>query len=208
MIPATSFDWYAGVDPGYKGAISLMNAKGTDVRVWPMPVLEKGLDLNGLRDIFRSLSRLPNLWMGIEHPEAWPGSFGGNPADNDKFGQQKGTLEAFAFLILGPEHWGRVAPTLWKGRLGLDGKTVAGANDRAAHLFGVYYPEHVALIRGPRGGLLDGPMDALLIAHFLRTRTATGMKSVAEKFGKGSDQALAFILGRPRGRRKFVGDRH
>lgn len=204
MIPSRNFDWYAGVDPGYKGAISLMNAKGTDVRCWPMPVHEdrSGLDYDGLRDIFRRLAILPGKTLvGIEWPEAFPGSFNNVLRDAEHFGQQKGILEAFAFLHR-LEH-GRVSPVQWKGRLGLDGKQVVGANERAAKLFNVYYPERADLYRGPRGGLLDGPLDALLIAHFLRTRTADGMKSIAEKFGKDSVESFAFVMGGARRRRKF-----
>lgn len=202
-LPIGNFEHYAGVDPGHRGAIAVMNAKGTYVKVYPMPVVDGRLDRHGLRDCFRSISRLPSVFMGIEHPEAFPGSFGGNPRDNDIFGQQKGTLETMAFVILGPDHWGPISPVLWKGRLGLDGKTIVGSNDRAAALFDLYYPEHHQLYRGPRGGLLDGPLDALLITHFLRTRTGEGMKSIADKFGKGSVEAMAFILGGARRKRKF-----
>lgn len=200
-LPLESHRFYIACDPGLKGAIALMSADGKDVRAWPMPTVESELDLSGLVDILRPLARLPDVCFACEWPTAWPESFGDSPAKAVTFGKQLGTLKAFGHLLFKRTY--EINPILWKGRLGLDGKTVAGANERARSLFETFYPEHRSLVVGPRGGLLDGPLDALLIAHFLRTRQAAGMKSIAEKFGKGSDQAMAFILGGGRRRRKF-----
>jgi len=197
-----SFAYYAGVDPGKKGAIGLMSSSGTALRVWPMPVKDDGeIDLNGLRTVYRSLSFLPSLCVGIEWPEAWPGAFNNVIRDAELFGRQKGYLEAFAFL----HHleFCRVSPVLWKGRLGLDGKTIEGANQRAAGLFDLYYPSYSTAIRGSRGGLRDGPLDALLIAHFLRMRGSDGMKSVVKTFGKDSLQAFVTVMGGGRRKNKF-----
>lgn len=179
----------------------MMNAAGTSLRVWPMPMHEGEISLPGLKDIFKALAAFPKVAVGIEWPVAWPGAFNNVIRDAEIFGRQKGYLEAFAFLH--KLDYFKIAPNLWKGRLGLDGKTIEGANDRAAKLFDTYYPEHRSLCHGPRGGLLDGPLDALLIAHFLRTRTGSGMKSIADRFGKDSVEALAFILGGARRKRKF-----
>jgi hypothetical protein len=154
-----------------------------------------------LRIIFATLRSFPKVTVGIEWPQAFPGSFGNVCRDAEIFGEQKARLEDFAFLM-GLDHH-RIAPTLWKGRLGLDGKTIVGANERAAQLWCMFYPKFAGLIRGPRGGLLDGPLDALLIAHFLRTRTGEGMKSVVQNFGKDSVQAFALMFGGARRKRKF-----
>lgn len=197
-LPLEDYEFYVGVDPGAEGAFGLMNAKGTVVQSSTMPAPD---DLDGLRAIYKHLARLPRVYIGIEWPTAFPGSFANNPRDADVFGQHKARLESFAYLHNIP--YGKIAPTLWKGRLGLDGKTIEGANERAARLFDTFYPDDRSVVRGPRGGLLDGPLDALLIAHLMRTRTATGMKSIAEKFGKDSVQSFAFIMGGGRRKRKF-----
>jgi len=204
-LPIEQYSHYIGLDPGYKGAFGRMNAKGTSVSVEPMPMLDdsRELDTAALQMEFRMIACLPNPCIGIEWPTAFAGSFGGNPRDAEHFGRQKGTLDTMARMIVGDVRVFRIDPKTWKGRLGLDGKTIAGANDRAARLFDTYYPEYQQLIRGPRGGLLDGPMDALLIAHFLRTRSADGMKSIAAKFGKDSPEVMAFILGGGRRKRKL-----
>ena len=208
-LPIKDYAYYCGIDPGHKGAFGVMNAAGTSVSASTMPMANGEIDLAGLAQIFKHLARLPDCFVAIEWPEAFPGSFGGNPRDNDRFGRQKGYLEAMAHLIVGPDRYCRVPPTQWKGRLGLDGKTWEHANDRAANLFRMYYPDSHSLIVGPRGGLLDGPLDALLIAHFVRTRGSVGMKSIATRFGKDSVEAMAFILGGARRKRKSgrkVGD--
>lgn len=200
-LPLRRYQYFAGIDPGMHGAIATMNAPGTSVRVFPMPVREGEIDLDELRAIYRRLALLPDLYLGIEWPQPWPGAFNNVIRDAECFGRQKGYLEAMA--VCHRIDYGRISPVMWKGRLGLDGKTIEGANDRAAKLFDTYYPEHRSLCHGPRGGLLDGPLDALLIAHFLRTRTGSGMKSIADRFGKDSVEALAFILGGARRKRKF-----
>lgn len=200
-LPLGSFAFYAGIDPGIHGAIGVMSSSGTCVQVWDMPVVEGEIDLDGLRAAYRRLAVLPNLCVGIEWPEAWPGAFNNVIRDAELFGRQKGYLEAFAFM--NRMDYYRIAPNLWKGRLGLDGKTIEGANQRAASLFDMYYPTYSTAIRGSRGGLKDGKLDALLIAHFLRMRTSDGMKSLVGTFGKDSLEVFAHVMGGGRRKRKF-----
>lgn len=202
-LPVNEHVFYAGIDPGFSGAIGLMNAKGSSVSVWDMPITstekdrQREIDLDGLNDVFKHLRYLHDCVVGIEWPTTRPGE-GAERAE--RFGRGKGLLQAFAYLK-GLEFY-LIAPNLWKGRLGLPGKTDKKANKLAAKLFNTYYPEHASLIRGPRGGIKDGRCDALLIAHFLRTRGYSGMKSVVERFGKDSPEAWAFALGGGRRRKK------
>lgn len=204
-LPLEAYNFYVGIDPGFSGAIAMMNALGTSVRVWDMPVRNTGeadrtreIDLPGLKAIFRQFAGFPRVAVGIEWPTTRPDE---GAERSERFGRQKGYLEAFAYLHRLDTF--KIAPNLWKGRLGLDGKDIIGSNERAAKFFATFYPERSALIRGPRGGVLDGPMDALLICHFLRTRDGQGMRSIVDKFGKDSVEALAFILGGGRRKRKF-----
>jgi hypothetical protein len=117
---------YAGMDPGHDGAVAVMNAAGTCVKVWRMPSSNGDLLFAGLRDIARYLKHLPDVVVGIEWPQAWPGAFNNVIRDAENFGRQKGILESFCYL-----HglaWHRVSPVAWKGKLALDGKTRVGAN--------------------------------------------------------------------------------
>ena len=199
-LPTRDFRFYCGIDPGFSGAIAWMNATGSSVHVEDMPTTEKKgrveLCLPTLRGHFLRLCRLPDCALAIEDPHTRPGE---GAERSMRFGKQLGYLEAFAFLK-GLNYF-LIAPNLWKGRLGLDGKDIAGANDRAAEEFERLYPEHKALIHGPRGGILDGRMDALLICHFLRMCTGS---ETDRKFGKQSPEALAYCAsggGRSHGKR-------
>jgi len=199
-LPTRDFRFYCGIDPGFQGAIGWMNATGSSVHVEDMPTTEDTgkteLRLSALWGQFTRLRLLPDCAVGIE----WPTTRPGEGAERcERFGRQKGILQAFAFAK-GLEYF-LIAPNLWKGRLGLDGKTIAGANERAAEEFERLYPEHKALIHGPRGGILDGRMDALLICHFLRMCTGS---ETDRKFGKQSPEALAYCAsggGRSHGKR-------
>lgn len=203
-LPVGEFLHYVGIDPGFTGAIGFMNASGTSVRVWDMPVAsgekdrQREIDLEQLLAIYTDLAALPSVVVGIEWPQTRPGE---GAERSERFGRGKGILQAFAFVKF-PQRYHLLAPNLWKGRLGVPGKSDPNANRVAAELFDFYYPEHSPLIRGPRGGIKDGRCDALLIAHFLRTRSLNGMQSIVDKFGKGSDEAMAFCLGAGGRRRK------
>jgi hypothetical protein len=58
---------------------------------------------------------------------------GGLRSGAERFGRGKGYLDAFAFLK--GLQYTKIAPNLWKGRLGLKGKEHAGANQEAADAF-------------------------------------------------------------------------
>lgn len=205
-LPTRDYKGYCGIDPGNDGAIGLMDAAGTSLYAWDMPTVKvetgREYDLVQLKNILRHIQLLHlDVCIGIEWPVSFPGAFHNVARDAENFGRGKGYLEAFAFL-LGFDYF-RIAPTLWKGRLGLDGKTVEGANTRAAALFDTFYPGHGGLIRGKRGGLHDGPLDALLMAHLLRTRGSNGIKATAETFGKDSPEMMALMLGSGRRKKKM-----
>ena len=197
MEPVGDYNFYAGIDPGFSGAIAVINADGTSVRVWDMPVKQapgdadrkRELALDDLEAVFRTMRQMPRLMVGIEWPQTRPGE---GAERSERYGRQKGILQAFLWLHRLPHRL--VAPNLWKGRLSLPGKTEPGANRRAAECFRIFYREHEDLILGPRGGLKDGRIDALLIAHWLRTRSRRGMQSVVDKFGRHSQEVFTLRM--------------
>jgi hypothetical protein len=206
-LPTEDHAFYAGIDPGFSGAVGIMNHAGTSVRCWDMPTTggkgrKREINLDKLRTLFRELRLRPDLVLGLEWPTTRPGE-GSERAE--RFGRQKGILHAYAHLLGVPCYF--IAPNLWKGRLGLPGKDEQRAVQRCADYFDRFYPECHDVIRGPKGGIKDGRLDALLIAHFLRTRGREGMQSIVDRFGKNSDEAMAFILsqGGKRKRRKNSG---
>lgn len=174
---------YLGIDPGHSGAIACLNAAGTTAQTWPMPTRKRGdvteMDLDKLYDILSPLRKLPEVFAGLEWPNTWQGQFGDVVRHAEVFGRGKGTLDSFLYLL--GFSYRRVSPSAWKAKLGIPGKTW-DKNSVQAHAFWVHtYPDHATCVLGPRGGLQDGPLDALLIAHYLRIG---GESPVGHKGGK------------------------
>lgn len=200
-LPSGEHQGYVGIDPGFSGAISYINKTATMIEVHDLPVTGEGkkreFDLDGIIGILRRYSFLPDTVVGLEWPSTRPGE---GAERSERFGRGKGYLHALCHALKLRYHL--VVPALWKGRLSLPGKTDPTANQQGLALLRTFYSEAEGLVLGPRGGIKDGRLDALLIAHFLRTLSVGGMRSVVNKFGKGSVEAQALLLGR--GRRKSV----
>ena len=169
-LPTKSYDWYIGIDPGFKGGIVLLSEDGRDLTSWSMPVLEKPheLDLQELDVIADYLYLRMNgkytLCAGMENSTTRPGEGAERSA---RFGRQLGVLDAWLRWQVKVDSF-RIAPKLWKGRLGLPGKDHPNANATCAAVWDKLYPQHTGFYRGPKGGIYDGLLDAALIAHFLR----------------------------------------
>ena len=195
-LPYGSFAFYGGIDPGQTGGLGIINAAGTTVRVWDMPLTQaekdrqKEIDLGPLWQLFSEFKRRPGLVCGLEWPTTRPGE---GAERSERFGRGKGLLEAFAFAR--GLHYVKLPPNLWKGRLGLPGKDDPRAVAKTADILDRTYPAAHDLIRGPRGGLRSGRVDALAIAHFLRGLGKNEARTVIEQHGRGSDEAIAFALG-------------
>lgn len=161
---------YLGIDPGHSGAIACISAGGQSASVHLMPTRTrketKEVDVTALRDILAPYKTLPHVKVAIEWPNAWPGTFGNVGRDAMIFGRGMGTLDT-ALQLMGFDYE-RVTPQAWKGRLGLCGKAGDAKSVQGHLLWQREYPQHAALVLGGRGGLLDGPLDAFLIAHWLR----------------------------------------
>lgn len=104
------------------------------------------------------LETFPGTRAALEHVQAFPknGSIG-----NFKMGQGFG-LWQMALAAAGMSHT-LVRPQRWKKTV-LDGapKTPQGEAAVAARL----YPTVAHMLKGPKGGIIEGRVDALLIAHF------------------------------------------
>jgi hypothetical protein len=152
---------YGGVDPGRTGALALI--EGTALSVWDMPPhgSERGIDVAATADILRGWP--PNTKVALEWNTGRPNEV---PDFAFRFGLQTGQLDALCYAMgLQVTH---LASNKWTGKLGLPGKSWAGALEQRAALFAGLYPHAEGLIRGPKGGLLDGRLDALLIAHYMK----------------------------------------
>lgn len=193
---------YLGVDPGLYGAFALVAESGRLVRLEDMPVLpgtahSGNYDPAGILALVRRLSRLPDLTVGVEWPQTRPGE-GAQRSRN--FGLGLAYLE-MACLACGCDY-AKIDPQKWKNRYGLQGKAHDPGLANHLAVYDLYFPDGRGRITGSRGGIKDGRLEACLIAEFLRRKTYAGMKATAERFGKGSVEAMAMVLGtgRRRGR--------
>lgn len=165
---------FLGIDPGRNGAFGLINAAGTTAQTWEIPYRKRGetweIDQAEALNRLKELRRLPSLLIALEWPSAWPGTFGNVARDAMTFGKGLATLDTLLFT-LGDGMHRRVPPQQWKGKLGLVGKAWDKNSEQGHLLWLREYPNHAQAVLGPRGGLLDGPLDALLIAHWLRVES-------------------------------------
>jgi hypothetical protein len=98
-------------------------------------------------------------------------------------------------LISCKAKFGKIAPSLWTGRLGLSGKGKEGWYDQRWALAEFFYPDFLDKLTGPRGGKRDGRLDSLLIAHWMRVNSIQGKRAIVDQWGEDSDQAEVLRLG-------------
>lgn len=193
---------YVGIDPGFHGAIGVVAQNGTVDGVWDLPTTGSGrardFDVPAIDSLLCRLEAgYDDVQVGLEWPTTRPGEGAERSA---RFGRGLGILEALLHVRFG-SRWKKVAPNLWKGRLGVPGKMNPDASKLARRLFTTYYPQDEHRILGPRGGLLDGRCDALLISHWMRMESVDGIRAVVDTFGRDSLQAHAAMLAGGRQRR-------
>jgi len=193
-LPTHECSHYVGIDPGFTGSIGMMNLAGTSLRVWDMPVTKgkddssRQFDLGGLRELFKRIRKFPSVAVALE----WPTTRPGEGAERSKrFGVGMGLLEAFCYLS--DLDTFKLPPASWKQRLGLPGKTDPESGPVCLAFYERFYASWRGLLLGPKRGLRDGRMDALLLAHFLRD--SRPITDTVRRFGKDSPEAAASILG-------------
>lgn len=152
-----------GIDPGIKGAVGLvgdyLGVKVVDTPTFTSPKGRPEYDVQGMYKLLSDLRRdYPGIRGVLEKVGAFPknGSVG-----NFKLGYGYG-LWAMALAALEIPHV-LVHPIRWKKAV-LDGapKTPQGECAVAVRL----YPTASTIVRGPKGGLKEGRVDALLLAHY------------------------------------------
>lgn len=149
---------FIGIDPGSKGALCCLDSDRLSVEFIDTP------DDHASAQLVRGwiMGRKPHI-VGLEKVHA---IFGTSAGSNFKFGHNVGILEGVLFTtFVGIDH---VQPKAWQKAVGIAFKKgMTGAQKKkhvAAHAQQLY-PS--ASLHGPRGGLLDGRSDALMIAHHM-----------------------------------------
>lgn len=170
---------WVGIDPGFSGAIGAIDEHGRFLWVCDMPVRGEGrtgeFDLDELAGIVCEVARYRDPHVRLEWPTTRPDE---SPESSKRFGVGLGILEGM-FAFAGCPAL-RVAPNKWKGRLGLKGKEFDshGAREQAVR-FAIEVLRDIPAdtLHGPRGGLLDGRAEALLVAWEGLTSTVAGLRN-------------------------------
>lgn len=177
---------FVGVDPGFSGAVGVLNERGIYIDCFALPV--RGGDGRQREfDVPELCSHVHSI-IAFNRPTRvfleWPTTRPDESAESSKrFGVGLGILEG-VFTFAGFEVT-RVSPNKWKGRLGLMGKE---KDPMAARLQAVTLAEEVikglppGVLRGVRGGLKDGHAEALLIAWEAVTGTLEGLRHQPEEW--------------------------
>jgi hypothetical protein len=145
---------YLGIDPGAKGAFCLLVPVTGQVAF--KSTTDKPLDLiNWIRQI-QLQYELRVIMIEDVHS-----IFGASANSNFNFGYNVSTVNTISQCSGATVD--RITPKRWQSSVGVKKKGKAIKVEVGA-ICERLYPE--VIIRGPRGGLLDGKSDALLIAHY------------------------------------------
>jgi hypothetical protein len=165
---------YVGIDPGFYGAVAVWDSMGGLI-IHDMPLYQikitggktrNRIDIDTLVDMFASIG--PAL-VGLEYPSTRPGE-GAQACFN--FGEQLGMLQVISKEI--DNETALIPPQTWKRKLGVKGKEKKDAIPEMVALYKELFPNKLGLLKGPRGGIKDGRLEAALIAAYHKmTRSKT-----------------------------------
>jgi len=144
------------VDPGAKGSWCLLVPDTLQVAFKPTKTLPMDI-LKWITEIEQSF-RITVIMIEDVHA-----IFGTSAKSNFSFGYNVGEVNTLAQAS--GNRVDRVTPKIWQKKVGVKSTTKGKAiKKEVAELCARLYPK--ANIHGPKGGLLDGLSDSLMIAHF------------------------------------------
>lgn len=156
---------YIGIDPGTKGALCFLDLS------CPKPLFID-LDPNKraavtILETLRDASYMKGALVALEDVHSLPGM---SAKSNFAFGGMLWRIRTILDCV--PITYELVQPKVWQKVVGAPTrKFLNGEMDLKAAIADLaqgYYPE--ATLHGPKGGLLDGRSDALMLAHYLRLK--------------------------------------
>jgi len=167
--------WYIGVDPGASGSICVLESGNNFYQLQEEPLFVS-LDPNKhtTSEVIQALEDeidLGHCKAALEEVHSLHGmSAKSNFAFGGMFWRARTILEALyiPYELVQPKVWQKAVGAPTRKFLAEEMDLKVAVADMAQGL----YPN--AKLHGPRGGLLDGRSDALMIAHYLRLKTAQG----------------------------------
>ena len=141
----------AGIDPGAKGAVCVLSGN--------TPAL---FDLDNL-SIYELTKVLHKCNLDEIYIEDVHSLYGMSAKSNFQFGRNVGIVHAMAEIVLKGKKPRLVTPKVWQKHFGVTAKGKA-IKTQVAKLAQELYPE--VELHTPRGRLLDGRSDALMVASY------------------------------------------
>jgi hypothetical protein len=167
-------DSILGIDPGLSGAFCLLTPAGI-TSFWDMPTLEikKGkkverqFDVTGVHRVIKDIYEWSNWSVKayIEWNSVMPGE---GILSALKVGE--GRMLPLALCLANDIPCEKISPQSWTKALKVSGKKEKTAIDQRYELACRLYPSISGELTTPRGRKLDGRIDALLIAHYFKTK--------------------------------------
>jgi len=149
-------------DPGRTGAFARIDENG--LTLWDMPAkLNRGIDLHALKEIVTSCEPCR---IGIEQNTGHPDDV---PDRAFIFGLQTGQIQAMFFAFGFTIDY--IFPQTWMQKMGLPSKQNDFELKQRIEIVHSHFP--TAELVGPRGGLLDGRIEAACICLFMKRMYTT-----------------------------------
>lgn len=149
-----------GIDPGLLGAIALIDAGGACKRLVDTPRIGFRLDFNALFDAIAICPAATHFWIELQH--AMPGN---RPTSTFSIGETYGAIRGILAALRLP--YSEIRASIWQRAL-LAGVPGADTKARSVRAAAAMFPGEALLT--PRGRVLDGRADALLIAEYGRRK--------------------------------------
>ena len=151
---------FGGVDPGKTGAICMLFQTSSneefirfiDNKTDPIEIVNK---LSSVKDSYE-----PNFYIEDVHS-----LYGMSAKSNFSFGRQVERASLLLYLSKIPIHL--VQPKVWQTTVGMI-RTKQSSKIDAFNICKNLYPTIIPELLGPRGGIKDGRVDALLIAYYAK----------------------------------------
>ena len=143
-----------GIDPGANGAIAVLDSTNPD------SVALLDLNKNSIYQtaVWVHTHQVNAVWLENVHS-----LYGMSAKSNFGFGRNFGIAFAIAKMGISDGPVDLVTPKVWQKYIGVTVKG-KGIKQEVCNIAQGLYP--TAILHGPKGGLLDGRSDALMIAHY------------------------------------------
>jgi len=160
--------YFIGVDPGNKGAICLLDPQDDTITFIDTPNLKKLSQ--SVKAIFKGLP--PSNWIKKLAIEDVHSVHNSSAKSNFQFGRCLGAIESIVaywyqdYIYLAPKKWQQLCGIAFVYPTGATSAQKSKIRKETTAVRALELYPHVNLF-GPKGGLLDGRADALMIAHAL-----------------------------------------